>query len=217
MYAAQIAALEKSADVDVGDLSGAASIGAMATAVLDRAPREFTLVGFSMGGMVALEICRQVPGRVRQLALLNTTPFAERPERLLQREQQIAAVRTGGLREVLIGAMKPRYLAQAHRMRQDLRSAVLVMGLELGPEVFLRQSEALATRPDFADLLPRIDCPALVLGGREDELCPPSVHEQMAVRLPRADLVVLADCGHLSPLEQPEAVTGALLHLLTRQ
>jgi pimeloyl-ACP methyl ester carboxylesterase len=55
-----------------------------------------------------------------------------------------------------------------------------------------------------------------VLCGREDQLCPVNWHIEMAQAMPRADLVVLADCGHLSAMEQPEAVTAALQMLLRR-
>jgi pimeloyl-ACP methyl ester carboxylesterase len=56
----------------------------------------------------------------------------------------------------------------------------------------------------------------LVLCGREDQLCPVQVHVDMANAISRADLVVLSETGHLSSMEEPAAVTGALLQLLRR-
>ena len=216
MYGAQLAALEALTTVTVANLTTASSIEVMATEILATAPAEFALVGLSMGGIVALELWRQARSRITHLALLDTTPHAERPERLAQRLEQMAAVETVGLREVLVSSMKPRYLAKCHRNDASLLDAILTMGLELGVDVFRRQSEALRHRPDASDLLPTIDCPSLVLCGREDDLCPPSLHTAMADTLPKADLVMLADCGHLSTMEAPAAVNPALVRLLGR-
>jgi len=84
------------------------------------------------------------------------------------------------------------------------------MGLRLGHDVFTRQSFALRDRPDSTDTLTTIDCPTLVLCGDEDRLCSPDLHKEMASRLPSAKLEVVANCGHLSTLEQPEATSEAL-------
>jgi pimeloyl-ACP methyl ester carboxylesterase len=62
----------------------------------------------------------------------------------------------------------------------------------------------------------RILAMALVLCDREDALCLIEVHGAMASALPRANLRVLADCGHLSTMEEPAAVTAAFRRLLKR-
>ena len=65
----------------VADLTGQASIASLASAALGQAPAgPFALVGFSMGGYVALEIMRQAPGRVFGLALLDTNARPDTPQ-----------------------------------------------------------------------------------------------------------------------------------------
>jgi pimeloyl-ACP methyl ester carboxylesterase len=60
-------------------------------------------------------------------------------------------------------------------------------------------------------VLPRIQCPTLVLCGREDQWSPVRQHEEIAAAIPHSKLVIVEQCGHMSPVEQPEAVTAALL------
>lgn len=215
VYAGTLAGLGEHAAV-VGDTTGADSIAALADAILHRAPPRFALVGLSMGGIVALEMWRRAHERITHVALLDTTPYADAPQRRELRLEQIAQVEQGALRDVLVGSMKPLYLAKKNRANAELLRGILEMGLDLGPEVFRRQSLALRERTDSLATLATIGCPALVLCGREDALCPPAFHATMAEAMPRADLVVLAECGHLSPLEEPEAVTAALRRLLAR-
>ena len=56
-----------------------------------------------------------------------------------------------------------------------------------------------------------ITCPALVLVGEQDALTPPFLSEEMAAGIPGARLVKVPHCGHLSTLEQPDAVNAALV------
>jgi pimeloyl-ACP methyl ester carboxylesterase len=75
---------------------------------------------------------------------------------------------------------------------------------------------ALVTRDDIRALLPSIDVPSLVLTGDGDEALLPARSREIANTLPDAELVVIADSGHLSPLEQPDPFTGALVGFLSR-
>jgi pimeloyl-ACP methyl ester carboxylesterase len=216
MYAAQIAALADLHPTSVADITRSNSVEQLARDALAAAPERFALIGLSMGGIVALEMLRQAPHRVTHLALLDTTANADRPERGPMRLEQMAAVERGELAQVLASSMKPLYLAQCNRRNAPLLEKILRMGLALGAPVFQRQSIALKTRRDNRDLLPSIDCPTLVLCGREDQLCPLEIHVEMAAAMPRADLVVLAESGHLPTMERPEAVAAALQQLLRR-
>lgn len=216
LYGAQIAALQGLHSTSVADITGADSVQALAAGVLQGAPARFALVGLSMGGIVALHVIASAPERVTHLALLDTTPHADRPERRALRIEQIARVEEGSLEEVLRSSMKPLYLAARHRTNAVLLGAVMEMGLKLGPEVFRRQSLALQRRPAITASLGAIRCPTLVLCGREDVLCPVEVHVAMAKAIASADLMVLADTGHLSAMESPERVSAAILNLLAR-
>lgn len=215
-FAHQIAEMGKSHEVHLADLTAHASVEALATSVLREAPASFALVGLSMGGIVALEIVRRSPERVTHLALLDTTPLADSPSRGALRLEHMAQVEAGELRQVIATSMQPLYLAARNRQRHALLSEILEMGLDMGPETFLRQSRALSDRRDSRDSLAEIGCPTLVLCGREDQLCPVMLHVEMATAIPRANLVVLSDAGHLSSMECPEEVTAQIEILLER-
>jgi pimeloyl-ACP methyl ester carboxylesterase len=85
------------------------------------------------------------------------------------------------------------------------------MAKETGPQAFARQQRAIMTRPDCRPQLASIRCPTLVLVGDGDELTPPALSEEVAAGIAGARLVRVPDCGHLSTLEQPQAVNRALV------
>lgn len=216
LWQAQLETFGADYDCRVGDITGAESIAEIAAQVLAAAPGSWSVAGLSMGGIVALEMWRQAPERITRLALLDTNDRADTPEKRDMRDAQMQSVLAGGLAEVLREELKPNYLACVHRDNTALLDEVLAMGIDLGQEVFMRQSLALKSRPDSRETLPTIACPTLVLCGDEDTLCPPALHREMAEAIPNAQLCAIADCGHLSTMEQPEAVNAALAGWLTR-
>ena len=88
--------------------------------------------------------------------------------------------------------------------------AVLDMLARSSAEQYAAQINALLNRPDAGPLLPKIRCKTLVLTGREDLWSPPEQHAAMAQAIAGAQLCIVEQCGHMSMLEQPEAVTAAL-------
>ncbi len=74
------------------------------------------------------------------------------------------------------------------------------------PETFANQQRALLNRPDARAVLPGIHCPTLVLCGKQDAWSPVTQHEEIAAAIPQSKLIIVDDCGHMSPVEQPAAV-----------
>ncbi len=201
----------------VADLTKSSSIEDLAGDVLAEAPERFFLVGFSLGGIVAIEMAALAPERLLGLVLIATNAHPDLPERSAARLVQQDAARGGGLRTLVAEELKPAYLGAANRGRRDLLDLFMARADRAGPEAFLRQSEALRTRRDRRDLLPEIGTPALLICGAEDALCPPEVHFSMAEALPHATVDIIEGAGHMVPLEQPERFQQILLEWLDLQ
>lgn len=213
LYADQIPALWRFGAVQVADHTRDDSMDAIATRILADAPPRFALVGLSMGGFIAQTIIHHAPERIAKLALLDTSARPETPEQTARREPQIALAESGRFAEV----PALQFPIFVHRNRQSdaaLRQRVRTMAEEAGAQVFLRQQKAIMTRRDGRPLLPAIKCPTLVLVGDGDELTPPPLAQELAAGIPGSRLVVVPDCGHLSTMEQPEAVNAALIRWL---
>lgn len=179
------------------------SIDAMAARCLAMTTGPIIPVGLSMGGIVALAMADLAPERMVGLALLDTNPGADLPERAALRPGQQEQVRKGDLERIVIEELKPNYLAAASRSDMALRELLRDMALRLGVGVFVRQSEALRLRPDRWSVLQRIDVPVFIACGAEDALCPPAWHQAMAAEARQSELHIIAGAGHMLPLEQP--------------
>lgn len=208
LFTEQIAALSTLGTVEVGDLTTAGTITDMAVSVLKAASaKRFVLLGLSLGGYVAFEIMRQAPERVAGLVLMDTTARPDTPEASAKREALITLAATD--LDAVTEQLLPRL---SHPERMNLvRGVIQSMAKSLGAEVFERQQRAIMGRPDSRPTLPAITCPTLVICGREDLITPPELAQEMADGIRHAKLEIIAQCGHLATLDQPEEVNRLLL------
>lgn len=216
LWAPQIAALKDIAQCTVADHTRHRTMAGIARSILASAPERFALAGLSMGGYIAYEIMRQAPERVERLALLDTGYRADTPERIAARQDLIARAERGGGARLAQELLMPVLVHKARLGDKALVDTVLQMAVDTGLAAFKRQEAAIIARPDSAHILPTIRCPTLVLVGREDALTPVAQHREIADAVPGARLEIVANCGHLSTLEQPEAVSRALRAWLTQ-
>jgi pimeloyl-ACP methyl ester carboxylesterase len=192
------------ADLTLDDKLG--GMAARAIAMMDAAgAARFAVAGLSMGGYVALEVMRQVPGRVERLALFDTSARPDTPEQARQRKGLMSLTRSGQFRGVT-PRLLPRLLHADHQSG-PLAGEVMAMAERVGRDAFLRQQAAILGRPDSRGDLGRIAVPTLVGVGEADILTPPELAREMAGAIPGAVLHEVPGCAHLPPMEAPEAVT----------
>jgi len=181
------------------------TIEAMADHVLSKAPKEFILVGISMGGYLSLEIALRNTGRVKALALFNTSAVAAPEDRRQNSIDLISLVESGAFQRAI-----DRTTPVVSRGIPEIQSLAAALTKELGPRVFVDQQRAVLGRSDRRAELNTITCPTLVVGSNEDTITPPKLSEDLAHRLPNARLVLIKGSGHFTPLEQPAEAAAAL-------
>ncbi|WP_050628861.1 alpha/beta fold hydrolase [Bradyrhizobium viridifuturi] len=189
------------------------NMGAIARRILAEAPPRFALAGHSMGGYIAFEIMRQAPERVAKLALMSTQARADTPEATARRRGMIERARGGQYRDV-VDELFPGFVHPSRQGDPGLRRTVYDMSEDVGAEAFIRQQNAVLSRPDSRPSMAWIKCPTLVLTSDTDNTVPNSLSDEMANGIPGAKLVVIPNCGHLLQLEQPQACADALVEWL---
>ena len=209
IWAPVIERLSDVAAVTVPDLSQQETIAGMARAVLEEMPERFALAGLSMGGYVALEIMRQAPASVERLALVDTSARPDAAEQAARRMRLIDEVEHGRFKGIR-ASLLPNLIAQSRLGDAALAQSLFAMAERVGKDAFIRQQNAIMARIDSRPFLRFIACPTLIIGGREDQITPPPVLEELADGIAGAKLVLLEDCGHLAPIERPDEIAEAL-------
>ena len=182
----------------------------VARQILGAAPGRFAIAGTSMGGYVALEIIRQAPERVAQLALLSTSAKPDTPERSKGRREQVAVARKSNSMRESTKVLWPKLVHPARQEDHTLFNIFIDMAEQLGVDAFERQIEAIISREDARPLLAAIKIPTLVIVGNDDTLIVPDEGREIAAGISGAKLREVENAGHMCMTEQPETVTKLL-------
>ncbi|MGB7194134.1 MAG: alpha/beta hydrolase [Collimonas pratensis] len=199
--------LQQLGQLHFGDLGQDDSISAMAARVLQQAPPRFILIGFSMGGYVAQAIMQQAPERVIALALMNTSARQQNPREIAGNKVQLELAKQvpfkGLTSRALASSLHPD-LAHDRVLLERLQA----MALRNGKDVFIRQLSAL--RSDGYAELHKIQCPTLIVASSNDQLSSIAESQQMLGQIATAHMVLIENCGHMTPLEKPQQLLQIL-------
>ena len=217
VWAHQQANLSDLVDIQIPDFRQTDSLDAMAEVVLRDAQDKFYLAGHSMGGRAAMQVLHRAPERLIKLALLDTGIHPASPGESEKRQFLLDLARDEGMAAVARTWAPPMVHPDRHAdtgLMQDIYE--MVEGYS--PGEFNNQVRALLGRPDAEPFLASAPADTLVLCGREDAWSPPEQHEAIASALPDHPAVTIIEhSGHMSTMEQPEAVTEAMRDWLERQ
>ncbi|MDB5947554.1 MAG: beta-ketoadipate enol-lactone hydrolase (3-oxoadipate enol-lactonase)-like protein [Ramlibacter sp.] len=175
---------------------------------------DVTLLGHSMGGMVAQEVVARRPELVGKLVLCGTSPSFGKPEGEWQRNfiaERTAPLDAGQTMAQLAGMLVPEMAGPA-ALPEGLQLAAHCMSL-VNPSTYRRALEALVGFDRRANLA-NIAVPTLLIAGEHDRNAPPAVMKKMAGAIPRSTYIEMEGIGHLQNLEAPDDFDGLVLNFL---
>jgi 3-oxoadipate enol-lactonase len=176
--------------------------------------QKIVFVGLSMGGYIAWQFVRKHVARLRALALLDTRAVADSDEARAVRLKMAENVAEWGSARVA-DMMGPKLAASStFAMRPDIIAALRRVVESTSPLAIAAAQRGMAVRPDMASFLPQITLPTLVIVGEEDAISPPAEMQTIATAIPNAEFVVIPNSGHMTTMENPEAVNAALLRFI---
>lgn len=180
-------------------------LSVIVAAGLDRAH----VVGLSVGGMAAMWLAANMPGRVDRLVLANTTPFIPAKERW---DPLITQALSDGL-DGIAAPMIEGWLSAGFRQDQPNAAASLVEAMRTTPPAGFAGTCAILRDVDLRDDLARIAAPTLILHGVEDARGAPA-SAALNAGIAGSVKVDIPGAAHLSPAENPAAVARAILEFL---
>jgi len=168
------------------------------------------IVAHAFGGFVAMRVAIDRPERVSTMVLVNSTAKSPRAG---EAPSWARSVETGGMEPSLDGAMDRWFVERVHREHPQVIQFYRKM-LGANPPMGYAANSRGISQLDLRDELRTIQCPTLIIGGKEDRGIPPSVNEQNAAKIPGAQLAFITNASHIVPEEQPEEFNRTTLEFL---
>jgi pimeloyl-ACP methyl ester carboxylesterase len=210
----QIDTLTDLCDVHVFIMNHETTRTEMVQSLLKEAPSRFILAGHSMGGWIAQAVAAMAPERVEKLILLNTWATPDPKMMSIQRDV-CECLKRGQIIEVMEEQL-PLLIHPSRVQDLPLVRQLQTMITSFPESVLVQQLEAMLG--DYSSLHhhPAIIAPTLVVHSDGDALFP-NEHEAIASGIKDAELALIEDCGHASPLEKPEIVTELIRSFIQRE
>lgn len=184
-------------------------------AIVDQLPAERAIfAGFSMGGYIAMGVCRVAAERVAGLILIGTKETSDTPEGLAGRSAMIESVEKRGP-IAAIDAMLPKMLTRESfdAAAPVVREAKAIMG-EASSAGVINSLRAMAARPDSTEVLRTLSVPALVVVGEQDPIISSADTDRMASLMRGAAVARIPRAAHLANMERSGDFNRAVANFL---
>ena len=166
--------------------------------------------GLSMGGYVTLNLYRMYPQLFKGMILTSTRSGPDSPEGKVNRDASIKNALEHGASFIADNMIQKILSPVTTVSRPELVKSVHAIMADTSIQGIVGALQGMRDRPDSTPVLPKIDCPVLIIHGLDDQLIPIKEAESMKEQIPEANLVVLSEAGHLPNLEQPDKYNLAI-------
>lgn len=190
------------------DVLNCESITEMAERFIKTAPEKFTIIGFSMGGYIGLELTQLIPDRIEKLILINSGAKRLSEKAILDRERSIDLIDQGKF-DLLIKFLFKNSIYDCNN-NSHLLPILQKMANQVGAKNYKKQLIAMISKPNQFPLLSKINCPTFFLAGKEDKIMPTKLSDHMATHVNGSQLLYVEGCGHMAQLENPMFVNQIL-------
>jgi 3-oxoadipate enol-lactonase len=174
------------------------------------------LIGFSMGGYIAWQFIRKYANRLRALVQCDTKSAADTEEARAGRikmAENVAEWGSGRVAEM----MGPKLLAkETFEKRPEIMEEIRRVVENTAPAAIAAAQRGMAARPDVGSLLPTISVSTLILVGAADAISPPAEMRKIADAIPAATYVEIPSSGHMTTMENLQAVNEAFSEFLSQ-
>lgn len=175
-----------------------------------------TVVGHSMGGYVAVAMADLYASKVERLVLMNSTPYADTPEKVALRMREIELVGQGK-KELLVRVNSARGFAPANVRKFSEQIDELAEQIMLTPDAAIMATlRGMSARADRSAFFASLTIPVLVFLGRHDAYISPEAAEKMISEFANAEFFFGENSGHTSFVEEAAATAERLIEFIKR-
>ena len=172
--------------------------------------------GLSMGGYIALNVCKRYAERLEALILCDTQCIADSPEGKAKRYKLIDEIALNGTENFTEGFIKNVFHKDSLTGKKEVVEELRKVIISNSKHVITTGLKALAERSETCSVLNKITVPTLIICGREDKVTTLAQSEFMNQNIEGSILRIIDDAGHVSNLEQADEFNKHLQDFLKK-
>jgi pimeloyl-ACP methyl ester carboxylesterase len=174
------------------------------------------LCGLSMGGYISLRALERIQEKFSAAILCDTRSEADNNEGKLKRATGIKRINKEGLAPFVKDFITNCFGDDFKQNRKEALQNIIEKSSQFNPVGVKGGLFAMLSRSDTTTNLGKINIPTLLICGEQDTLTPPPVMKDMFHKINKAEFVEISKAGHMTPIENPQAVNKAIKDFLIK-
>ena len=214
MWVNQLDILKKKYKVIIPQLNEGNSIEEFKKNTLKLLPKKFSVIGFSMGGFVALKLAIEERERIKDLVLIGTNARSVSKDRRFSLNKSISEMNSENFVSKFSSNSFNSYFAKHNKTNKNYLNIVEEMVKKLGLDCLKAQTKAILERSSLVDLLINIKARCLIISGNLDILSTKEMNEELSNNIINSELMYIKNSGHFVMIEEKKQFNKIILNWL---
>ena len=214
MWQNQLTQLKKKYKVIIPELKKGKTINEFSKNTLKSLPDIFSIIGFSMGGFIALDLAINYPKRIDNLILVGTNARSVSKERRILLKKSLLELNNKNYIERFSTSSFQSYFAKRNQNKKNYLKLIKTMVKDCGIKCLTRQTNAILHRPKLIEKLAKIKSRCLIISGSQDRLSTKEMNMELHNKIKNSEIYFVTKSGHFVMLEEFEEFNKKILSWL---
>jgi len=214
LWQSQIPVLKKKFIVSVPSLKNYKTINESVKKIAHKNNKKLSIIGFSMGGFIAIKLAIDFPDMVDKLVLVGTNARDVSKKRKILLEKSLNILNEKNYAKLFFKKNYSLYFSDKNLQNRSLQNIVYSMAKKLGYQSFLNQTNLILKRPNQLENLNQIKSKTLIIRGAEDKLSTAMMNKHLNKKIKNSKYKEVKNSSHFLMLEKPDTFNNIVSNFL---
>jgi len=214
IWDAQISILKKRYNVSIPSLKNIATVDDAVQKIINKNKKKISVIGFSMGGFIAIKLAIEYPEILDKLVLIGTNARNISQKRKLLLEKSLTTLNKKNFAKLFYQKNYSSYFSDKDLKNTSYQNTVYSMAKQLGYKTFLDQTNLILKRPNQLNKLNKIVSKTLIIRGKNDKLSSNIMNNELNKKIKYSVYTEIKNSSHFVMLEKPKAINKIVTNFL---
>ena len=214
IWDAQISILKKKYNVSIPSLKNIATVDDAVQKIINKNKKKISVIGFSMGGFIAIKLAIEYPEILDKLVLIGTNARNISQKRKLLLEKSLTTLNKNNFAKLFYQKNYSSYFSNKDLKNTSYQNTVYSMAKQLGYKTFLDQTNLILKRPNQLNKLNKIVSKTLIIRGKNDKLSSNIMNNELNKKIKYSVYTEIKNSSHFVMLEKPKTFTKIITNFL---
>jgi pimeloyl-ACP methyl ester carboxylesterase len=215
IWDAQIPILKKKYSVSISSLRNIATVDDAVQKIINKNTKKFSVIGFSMGGFIAIKLAIEHPEILDKLVLIGTNARHISQKRKLLLEKSLTTLNKNNFAKLFYQKNYSSYFSDKDLKNTSYQNTVYSMAKQLGYKTFLNQTNLIVNRPNQLTKLNKIVSKTLIIRGKNDKLSSNIMNDELNKKIKYSMYTEIKNSSHFVMIEKPKIFNKIVSNFLS--